>query len=94
MKAVSTVGPIAVSMNAGTREFFHYSKGIFNSKTCSPNDLDHGVLLVGYGSENGQDYWILKNSWGVGWGEKGYFRMSRNTNNLCGISEDASFPLV
>ena len=53
--------------------------------------MDHGVAVVGYGSENGQDYWIIKNSWGATWGEKGYMRLAMG-NNPCGVANAAVYP--
>jgi len=68
--------------------FQSYNSGIISSKSCGTN-LDHGVLVVGYGSEAGKDYWILKNSWGSDWGEKGFFRIARDVNEsgpgICGL---------
>ena len=68
--------------------------GIYYEEKCDPYFLDHAVLVVGYGTENGKDYWLVKNSWGASWGEKGYIRMSRNRNNNCGIASRALYPLV
>ncbi|KAG2376643.1 Cysteine proteinase [Vigna angularis] len=65
--------------------------GVFTGK-CGTN-LDHGVVVVGYGSENGVDYWLVRNSWGSGWGEDGYFKMERNvTSNI--YRTIVSFPLT
>ncbi|CAM9549284.1 unnamed protein product [Heterosigma akashiwo] len=63
-----------------------YDSGVDEANYCLWGELNHGVLLVGYGSENGQDYWIIKNSWGTSWGEKGYYRISMD-NGACGVEE-------
>ncbi|KAJ8930742.1 hypothetical protein NQ314_016427 [Rhamnusium bicolor] len=93
--AVAYIGPIAAGMDASDEDFHFYFKGIYNSKTCknSIDDLNHAVLIVGYGSENGDDYWLVKNSWGTDWGEEGYFRIARNVDNNCGLASNANFPL-
>lgn len=85
--------PVSVSIEGGGRDFQFYDSGIFTGKCGTA--LDHGVTTVGYGTENGVDYWIVKNSWGASWGEEGYIRMERNTKytGLCGIAMEASYPI-
>ncbi|KAJ6834249.1 oryzain alpha chain-like [Iris pallida] len=86
--------PVSVAIEAGGRAFQLYQSGIFTG-TCGA-ELDHGVVAVGYGSENGKDYWIVRNSWGPDWGESGYIRMERNVpeaSGKCGIAVEPSYPV-
>uniref|UniRef100_H3C206 Cathepsin 12 n=1 Tax=Tetraodon nigroviridis TaxID=99883 RepID=H3C206_TETNG len=92
--AVATIGPITVAIDASHSSFLFYSSGIYEESNCNPNNLSHAVLLVGYGSEGGQDYWLIKNSWGSSWGEGGYMRLIRDGKNSCGIASYALYPMV
>ncbi|KAF5728728.1 Xylem bark cysteine peptidase 3 isoform 1 [Tripterygium wilfordii] len=88
--------PISVGMDGSAIDFQLYTGGIYDGD-CSdnPDDIDHAVLIVGYGSENGEDYWIIKNSWGTSWGMDGYFYLKRNTDlpyGVCAINAMASYP--
>ncbi|XP_076937023.1 vignain-like [Bidens hawaiensis] len=91
MKAVAHQ-PVSVAIDAGGEDFQFYSEGVFTGK-CG-TQLDHGVAAVGYGTtQDGTKYWIVKNSWGAEWGEKGYIRMQKDIydkRGLCGIAMEAS----
>lgn len=93
MQAVASTGPIAVAIDASG--FGSYKSGVFYDELCTPDGVNHAVLVVGYGTdEKYGDYWLVKNSWGTWWGEKGYIRMARNKNNNCEISSFAVVPTV
>ncbi|KAL3882315.1 hypothetical protein ACJMK2_028672 [Sinanodonta woodiana] len=90
--AVGEVGPVSVAIHAGPT-FMRYRGGVYDDPSCTAR-VNHGVLVVGYGTDGGKDYWLVKNSWSAGWGEKGYIRMARNKNNQCRIADLGIYPLV
>ncbi|XP_044231274.1 procathepsin L-like [Thunnus albacares] len=93
-KAVATIGPVSIRMDACHKSFQLYESGVYDEPHCQSSVLNHAMLAVGYGTENGLDYWLVKNSWGLHWGEKGYIKMSRNKDNQCGIANEVLYPLV
>jgi len=97
LKAAVAQQPVAIAIEADTRYFQSYSSGVLTSSSCGTN-LDHGVLIVGYGEESGQKYWLVKNSWSESWGQNGYVKIARsestNDAGICGIAMQPSFPSV
>jgi len=97
LKEAVANGPVSIAIEADTVYFQSYSSGVLTSASCGTN-LDHGVLIVGYGTENGIKYWLVKNSWSTSWGEQGYVKIARsdstNDAGICGIGMQPSYPVV
>jgi len=93
--AIFEMGPIAVAIDANHTSFQLYKEGVIDEPDCSTTILGHAALAVGFGTtDDGVDFYIVKNSWGEGWGENGYMRMRRNNDNQCGIATSALYPQV
>jgi len=90
LKAAVANQPVSVAIEADKSAFQLYKSGVLDSSSCGTN-LDHGVLVVGYGTLDGKDYWKVKNSWGASWGLNGYVLMAEG-KNMCGISQQPSYP--
>jgi cathepsin L len=86
--------PVSVAIEADQSIFQMYSGGVINDASCGTN-LDHGVLAVGYDTDpSAGPYYIVKNSWGAGWGLNGYVYIARTDDNICGILTEPSYPVV
>uniref|UniRef100_A0AAV1U259 Cysteine proteinase n=1 Tax=Peronospora matthiolae TaxID=2874970 RepID=A0AAV1U259_9STRA len=94
MVAVGTVGPVSIAFQV-VSDFRFYKSGVYESSECrsGEKDVNHAVLAVGYGVEDGKDHWIVKNSWGAKWGIDGFFQIARG-HNMCGLADCASYPVV
>ncbi|XP_071355580.1 pro-cathepsin H [Trachinotus anak] len=92
--AVGKRNPVSFAFEV-TEDFMHYHQGVYTSTKChnTTDKVNHAVLAVGYGEENGTPYWIVKNSWSSSWGIDGYFLIERG-KNMCGLAACSSFPLV
>jgi cathepsin L len=93
-KALIKLGPILVPVDSDLETFKRYSSGIFFDENCKVSQLNHLVLLVGYGHENGEEFWIVKNSYGEFWGEKGFMRIAMNRSNDCGVTKEPIYPII
>merc|ERR1712232_1391555 len=83
------IQPVSIAIEADQSSFQHYQIGVLTAD-CGAG-LDHGVLLVGYGTDGSDDYWKVKNSWGSSWGDAGYIRMVRGKNQ-CGVNSMPCYP--
>lgn len=94
-RVVAEIGPVSIGIDCTSTMQF-YKSGVLDDRQCRSEvkHLNHAVLVVGYGAEDGIDFWLVKNSWGTDWGEQGYVRLSRNKNNQCGVASAASYPIV
>lgn len=83
---------VSVAIEADKSVFQTYKSGVLSGAACGTN-LDHGVAAVGYGTEGGQDYVLIRNSWGAGWGDHGYIKLaSASGAGTCGVNSDAVYP--
>ncbi len=97
LKDAVSRGPVSIAIEADTKAFQLYTSGVLTGDACGTN-LDHGVLIVGYGEDDGTKYWLVKNSWGPEWGDQGYIKIgrsdSKNDPGVCGIAMQPSYPVI
>ena len=87
--AALALGPVSVTVDADSTAFRNYSSGVVTGTDCGTS-LDHAIVAVGYGTEDGEDYYLVRNSWGTGYGDKGYIKIGRGGEDswgVCGIQE-------
>jgi cathepsin L len=96
-KAIAMKGPVSVAIDASQESFRLYDGGVYDEENCnnSQDELDHGVLVIGYGTDPVHGaYYLVKKSWSETWGQSGYIKMARNKDNQCGIATSAVYPVV
>ncbi|KAJ3430396.1 hypothetical protein M0812_23402 [Anaeramoeba flamelloides] len=94
MSAVYNQGVLSIAIDAAHTSFKFYSSGVYYEPECSSTELDHAVLLSGFGkTTDGEQYWIVRNSWSVNWGDQGYVKMSMKGNN-CGVETKVVYPTL
>jgi C1A family cysteine protease len=92
LKAAIQVGPVAVTLEADKKVFQMYKSGVLDSKDCGTK-LDHAVAAVGYGVENGKEYYLVRNSWTANWGDEGYIKIAAVEGlGICGIQQTSLYP--
>ena len=88
-------GPLNVAVSAGNNAFMYYDSGIITVDDECPTYVDHAVVAIGYGVENGVQYYIVRNSWGSGWGEDGYVRIQTSSGSgVCGINQAVYYAAI
>ena len=89
--------PVSAGVNMNSSAFMNYKSGIISTAACGTT-MNHAILVVGYGTENGTPYWLIKNSWGTGWGQAGYAKILRQPGlsgaGICGIQYMTSIPKI
>jgi C1A family cysteine protease len=94
MLALAHIGPLSIAVDASSESFQNYKGGVYDDPECG-KDINHAVLLVGYGDDpEGGPYWLVKNSWGRSYGENGYIKIAKDQGNLCGIANEISYPII
>lgn len=87
--------PVNVAVAAGNNVFMNYKSGIISTTSGCPTQIDHAIVAVGWGEENGTQYYIVRNSWGTGWGEDGYVRIQTSGGlGVCGINQYVYYPTL
>ena len=92
LKAAIAAGPTSVTVEADRTVFQAYRSGVLDSTACGTS-LDHAITAVGYGTENGKEYYLVRNSWGASWGDKGYIKIAAvEGKGICGIQQVSLYP--
>jgi len=93
LKAAIQKGPTSVTVEADRSVFQRYKSGVLNSSQCG-TQLDHAITAVGYGTSGGQEYYIVRNSWGTSWGDRGYINIAATSSGkgICGIQQVSVWP--